>query len=136
MLRAMLWTAVLLAGPAMADDCPGRATEILTLTDWSLAISKDGLFDRATLTLTYRNDAAKPIAHVDAYAVFRDRWGGFISTIATRTNPGLAPGAVGSETASYFGTGLDRIPSLDRADIVAGLCVDLVVYEDGTKESF
>lgn len=125
------------AGEAAAADCgPNGDGTAITVKEWSVEAIAGLIGTEAKVSVTFTNDLTKSFRMIDASIMFEDALGGYISNIGVDRDITLAPGNSTVYTASYGGTGLDRVPQMNRQDVVVYACTKAVIYDDGTKQEF
>lgn len=136
-MRWMVVVVLMLCGPVAAAECSrGESGEALVVTGWEVTISQDGAYTSADVKLTVENKLPKGVRLIDASVRFEDALGGSISNVGLTRDVQVATGATFEDSGSYLGTRLERIPAMNRNDVVVFACTKGVVYEDGTKQTF
>jgi hypothetical protein len=138
-MRVLLVAGVLAAAATAADaGCGQKQSGILTLTDWSATMKKDSLLgDYPSIKVAYRNDNAKEIRMIKATVQFDDALGDHIGSFLLDKDIRIKPSQTKKGDFAFSGyTPFERLPKLEKRDATAYICVESVVYEDGTKEEF
>lgn len=124
-------TVIAAASPALASECRRGSIDVVRLVDWSAVAT-----DRGTVvSLTYENVADRGIKMVEGTAWFYDALDRSIGGIGLDEDLALASGA--TTTAEHrMGGSIERLAKVDRTDANGIVCVEAVLYDDGTKEEF
>lgn len=135
-MRVVLMGLLLFAAPAMAQDCKSGRQDILTVTEWS-AVMKDGNIPYPFVTVGFRNDGKKEIRMAKASVWFKDSLDDVISGVDLEKDLKLKPSAGAIQNFAMSGsTDFERLTTLEAKDARGYICVDAIMYEDGTKEEF
>lgn len=132
MLRVLTIFAVLASSPAAyALDCFAGSNQVLKLVEWSAAVADDGQYD-FTVKFEYAGD--RPIRMVKATLNVFDVLGNGLTGGPLDPDLHLRPGDNGEQSWRF--TGDARITRINPEDVVANICTQSLVYDDGTKEEF
>lgn len=124
-------TIIAAAPPALAAECGKGSPDVLRLVDWSATKA-----DRGTVvTLTYENAAPKGIKMVEGTAWFSDALDRSIGGIGLNEDVRLTPGSSATEEFRMVGN-IERLAEVDKTDAAGIICVEAVLYDDGSKEAF
>lgn len=117
---------------AVAAECDTGNADILKVQEWDAADKGDRVVE---INYTYMNTTAKQIDMVDAALWFTDALGKRVGVGAiVDPDPKVKAGDIAA--ADWKGWGLQRLPSIEKKNVTATICVRAVLYEDGTKETF
>lgn len=131
----LIVTAALLASPAHAETCAGKS-DFLVVKDWKVEKVETDMMTGIDITLTLQSNSPKPFRMVDGAYTFSDVLDRRISGFKFDPDLRGVPGGTIETGAGYMGNEMDRVPKMDRSDVIVTTCVKAVVYEDGTKETF
>ncbi|WP_307145455.1 hypothetical protein [Rhizobium tibeticum] len=126
----------LAALPAAAQDCQEGQKEVIAVESWDIKKVDDPMFSGMDITLKLKSNATKPFRMADASFTFQDGLGRRISSFTIDPDLKAKPGDVVETVNGYQGSEMDRVPKMNRADVVVFACTKALVYEDGTKEEF
>lgn len=130
MRSIFLMMGLLLASPALADDCGKQNSEILTLKSWT---AKQGEYMSIDITMQLQNNADKQIRMIKAAAVFIDPFGESIARLALDPDVVIPAKGTIDESGSWSAA---RLAKVRPQDVTTLICVSAVLYEDGSKETF
>lgn len=125
---------VLLPSGALAANC-GGSSEFLSVENWKVE-KVEGLISGIDITVDVKSHAPKPFRMIDADYTFEDALGRRISAFKIDPDLKAKPGETVSSTNGYMGTEMDRVPNMNRDDVIVAACTHSVIYDDGTKEEF
>jgi len=134
-MRAIIAACWICCTPVMAQECQDGSNEILTVENWQVE-KVEGILSGIDITVELRSHASKPFRMIDASFTFHDTLDRRISSFTIDPDLKAKPGETVSTVNGYMGREMDRVPSMDRADVVVFACTRAVVYEDGSKEFF
>lgn len=117
-----------------ASSCDG-SPDILALDNWNIK-KVDGFISGMDITVSVKSHAAKPFRMIDASYTFSDKLGRRIAGFKIDPDLKAKPGEIVSSTNGYTGSEMDRVPKMNREDVIVSTCVTAVVYDDGTQERF
>jgi hypothetical protein len=138
-LRNVLIAAAIvgaLVPPAVADElCSGSSGSILRLTNWSSELIGDGAY---SLKIEFESIAERPVRMVEGSAYFSDALDRSLGSFKINPDLALAPGEKEEQQwpRIIVATGEPRLAIVSPADVIAKICVDAVVNEDGSVERF
>jgi hypothetical protein len=127
----------MLATPALAEDCQSGKSGVLALLDWTAVMKPSLVGDEPVVTINYINETHKNIRMIKAAVWFKDALGETMAGVDLEKDIRLAPDKTKSQTFHVSGSsGFERLTKLEKRDAHGYICVEAVLYEDGTKESF
>ncbi len=127
-------TISVMPGFAIAASCDG-SSDVLTVENWNIA-KVEGPLSGIDITLSVKSHAKQAFRMIDGNYTFEDVLGRRISGFQINPDLTAKPGEIVSTTTGYMGTEMDRVPKMDRSDVVVTTCTNAIVYSDGTKEQF
>ena len=120
---------VMASGPLMAE-CN---ESLLRLDSWQIE-PIDSDTNRLTTNFTYVGE--RTIRMLDASAGFRDVLGERIASFALDRDVYLVEGASHQEIGRWGPYTFERLLNMNPDDVIPWVCVNAVVFEDGTVEEF
>lgn len=117
-----------------ASTCSaGCADNVLSFDTWQI----EPLDERTSLLTTeFTFVGSKPIRMLDASARFKDVLGKNIASFALESDVTLASGDTYKEVGRWGRLTFERLLDITPEDVQATVCVEGVVYQDGTVEKF
>lgn len=133
MLRTLVTLTALLttSAAATAMDCFSGSNEVLKLTDWSA--TAEGA-DRYNFTVKFQYTGDQPTRMVKATLNVFDVLGKGLTGGDLEPDLHLKPGETGEQKWVFSGD--LRITRVLKEDVIANICTQAVVHEDGTREDF
>jgi hypothetical protein len=123
---------------AHAADCGQRGRgDILKVTDWKAVMKEGSIGPYPSVTIQFTNESGKEIRMAKASVWFFDALGDSISGVAIDKDIRLKPAGTQEQTFAMSGSvDFERLTKLEKRDAEGLICLEAVVYEDGTKEEF
>ena len=121
--------------PAFAG-CESGSPSVITVESWSAEAKKMRSTDYVNVSVTIKSGAAKPFRMVDASIEIEDALGRRIGVLSVDPDLVLQPGESIEKNGSYLADSLERLPKMNRDDVIITACTEAVVYQDGSKQSF
>ena len=132
MLRFLTILAALTVSPtAYAVDCFAGSNQVIRLLDWTATGADDGQYD---FTAKFEYVGERPTRMVKATLNVFDVLGNGLTGGKLEPDLHLSPGEGGEHSWRFSGDA--RITKIDKNDVVANICTQSLIYEDGTKEEF
>lgn len=136
-MRLMIAGVVaLLASQTAAAECPRGVATIVKLESWTVRNVEDSISQDHALTLSLINSAPTAFRMIDGAVWFSDALDRDIVSVKLPPDLTLDPG--GKATSErFFRKGIvDRLLEAQPSDVQAIVCVEAVVYSDGSEERF
>ncbi|KQY20226.1 hypothetical protein [Rhizobium sp. Root483D2] len=133
---SLMTAATLLVGvssPAFADVCSDVETAPLRLVTWS-AEKKGEATTVYSLSLT--SQFPKPTRMISGYVTFEDALDENMGAFKLPRDYSAPANTAFEMTVPVGSMVIERVLKIKKDDISARVCVDGVIYEDGTKEEF
>ena len=120
----------------VAAECGRGSADALEVVSWSAAESTNSFAAGVEVTVEVRNNLPQGVRMWDASVRFYDVLGRSIGSIGVAPDLRIAAGDTAQDGGSYLGSDLDRLLSMDAADVVVLACTRAVVMNDGTAQRF
>ncbi|WP_051442629.1 hypothetical protein [Mesorhizobium sp. WSM3626] len=127
-MRALL-ALMLLTGTAHA----GCNDTLLAFGEWSV-VPLD--YDQVQMSVAFKSSADKPIAMINAMAGYIDALGDPVVSFRLDKDVEIPAGGMYTEVKNWARDPFERMLILKHAEVKTFVCVEAVLYKDGTKQAF
>lgn len=131
MLRFLVpvWIIGMLAGEAAA----GCNKTLISVSDWSARQLDER---NVEVSVSVLSNAEKRIRMLYAFAYFDDVFDVPIGSVSIGPDAVIAAGGTYTELSKWTPHRFGRLLKMRKEDVKTATCVQAVLYEDGTKETF
>jgi len=127
-MRALL-ILMLLTGSAHA----GCNTSLMTFVDWKVTPFED---DKVQMMTAFKSNAEKAITMIKATAGYIDALGDTVVAFRLDKDVEIPAGGTYTELKNWDKDEFKRMLILKHTEVKTFLCIEAVLYQDGTKEEF
>ncbi|ESY49035.1 MULTISPECIES: hypothetical protein [unclassified Mesorhizobium] len=127
-MRALL-ALMLLTGTAHA----GCNDKLLAFGEWSVVPLG---YDQVQMSVAFKSNADKPITMINAKAGYVDALGHPVVSFHLDKDVEIPAGGTYAEVKNYDRGPFERMLILKHAEVATFVCVEGVLYGDGTKQAF
>jgi hypothetical protein len=129
-----MWVRAILALMLMTSAAHAGCNDtLLIFKDWKVVPLNS---DQVQMTTDFKSTADKPITMIKATAGYIDALGDTVVTFNLDKDVEIAPGSDYVEVKNWDRDAFQRMLILKHSEVKTFLCIEAVLYNDGTKDEF